>query len=244
MRSFHCEKLPLASTASHPSACCFLPTGTLGGLRLRAGDDLWVEAASAEDAPSLLVQQRERARHRMEISFNALEDASFYGGGVSFDAAAAAAADVDADASPFDSSASPALEHLCVKVDGRQTLAELKAAIAARLGEPAATLRLRRAAKGAHLKNEESTPLGSGTGGAGLTNGSSVRPTRHHDALPLHRPSPLSAPRRIEHLPCADHVRRIERLAPCHVLTTRAVSSTYRRCTWSEGRPWPKRMCS
>ena len=119
---------------------------TLAALRLKAGDDLWVERAASAAAPSLLVASREAARHQMKISFNLLGASEF-------------------------------TEELAV--DGRATLADLKAKIAERLERsvtspplPPSRLRLRRSTRGAHLKAEATTVVGDG--GAGLTDGSAV----------------------------------------------------------------------
>ena len=142
-------------------------TCTLGGLRVRPGDELWIEAAATADAPSELLRRRESARHRMTITFNALDTALEPGAAEPIDAEAAATllslgvdVDVTRDAegqlefvtAPLETDTFTALPAaLTVTVDGRQTLAELKAEIARRLGVPTTALgqlRLRRAAKG------------------------------------------------------------------------------------------------
>jgi hypothetical protein len=66
-------------------------TCTLGGLRVRPGDELWIEAAVTADAPSELLRRRESARHRMTITFNALETALAPGAAEPIDAEGAAA---------------------------------------------------------------------------------------------------------------------------------------------------------
>jgi hypothetical protein len=142
-------------------------TCTLGGLRVRPGDELWIEAAVTADAPSELLRRRESARHRMTITFNALDTALAPGAAEPIDAEGAAAllalgVDVDVTrdtegqlefvTAPLESDTFTALAAAhTVTVDGRQTLAELKAEIARRLGVPTTALgqlRLRRAAKG------------------------------------------------------------------------------------------------
>jgi len=142
-------------------------TCTLGGLRVRPGDELWIEAAVTADAPSELLRRRESARHRMTITFNALETALATGAAEPIDAEGAAAllalgVDVDVTrdtegqlefvTAPLEPDTFTALAAAhTVTVDGRQTLAELKAEIARRLGVPTTALgqlRLRRAAKG------------------------------------------------------------------------------------------------
>jgi hypothetical protein len=139
-------------------------TCTLGGLRVRPGDELWIEAAVTADAPSELLRRRESARHRMTITFNALDTALAPGAAEPIDAEGAAALGVDVDVTrdaegplefvtaPLESDTFTALAAAhTVTVDGRQTLAELKAEIARRLGVPTTALgqlRLRRAAKG------------------------------------------------------------------------------------------------
>ena len=130
-------------------------TCTLGGLRVRPGDELWIEAAVTADAPSELLRRRESARHRMTITFNALDTALAPGAAEPIDAEGAAALGVDVDVTrdaegPLEFVTALAAAHT-VTVDGRQTLAELKAEIARRLGVPTTALgqlRLRRAAKG------------------------------------------------------------------------------------------------
>jgi len=142
-------------------------TCTLGGLRVRPGDELWIEAAVTADAPSELLRRRESARHRMTITFNALDTALAPGAAEPIDAEGAAAllalgVDVDVTrdtegqlefvTAPLEPDTFTALAAAhTVTVDGRQTLAELKAEIARRLGVPTTALgqlRLRRAAKG------------------------------------------------------------------------------------------------
>ena len=137
--------------SAHADASC-----TLSGLRLRAGDDLWLETAPVSSAGSVLVERREAARHRMEISFNDID------------------LHVDLGSAPVEAATPGSDFTRSVRIDGRQTIANLKAAIAHSLGVPAQTLRLRRSAKGAHLKGEAACPVGSGPGGAGFTDGAAV----------------------------------------------------------------------
>ena len=59
-----------------------------------------------------------------------------------------------------------------VRCDGRSTLGALKALIAKSLQVDVKAIRMRRAARGAHLKSEEDTLIG--VGGAELTDGSAV----------------------------------------------------------------------